>query len=42
MPAGTVAGTDGIELSAAEVPSELDGDELESEGEKSLPFQQKP
>ena len=36
--AGTVMGTDRIEATAAEVPSELEGAEVDQEGEKSLPF----
>lgn len=36
VPSGTVQGTDRIEASAADVPSELDGDE--PEGRKTLPF----
>ncbi len=38
VPAGEVQGTMAIEASAAEVPSELEGDRVEPEGEKSLPF----
>jgi len=44
VPLGTVEGTDGIELPAAQAPSELDEFQLEEEGEeetegrKSLPF----
>jgi len=48
VPLGQVEGTDSIELPASEVPSILDGleieeeEEEEEEGEKSLPFPRKP